>query len=317
MDYILIILVCLSIPIIFKIFKYKKIEYNESEVIVFEYYKSHRDSYLVFMWIFLFSTFTMFLIMFGMNEIFFSIITMICAIFSLSFAIKYIYRRNVRVVYDNDTFIFYDIRGKEKIYNINDIEDAYEVVLDGMTIIFKDKSKIKISMSMNNYIKIRDIFDVNVISYISDISDDFSNFDPNGEMKNLYIYFKGWRHGPSCIKVKIDNNEKVLLAKSYEFFKIELPEGKHNIKLYYGNWLGNDFNGYVEKTISLDRDICLEYALSVRDSLKFRFVCRGAIKEKRFSNSKKFERYMKRKKIVSGFFLILFLIFIIVSMFFK
>ena len=77
----------------------------------------------------------------------------------------YLLIRNKKIIFENNTFSAYNIIGKQKSFDIQNIKEAIEIPSDGMKLIFKDNKKIKIDTIMNNYSKIKEILDKNSIVY--------------------------------------------------------------------------------------------------------------------------------------------------------
>ena len=56
--------------------------------------------------------------------------------------------------------------GKKKNFNISDIKKAVEYPTNGMELIFKDNSKIRLDVQLTNYGRIKDILSNNGITYV-------------------------------------------------------------------------------------------------------------------------------------------------------
>ncbi len=94
------------------------------------------------------------------------IFTIFFGALSILTLVYYLFVRNKKVVYQNNSLRAYDMFGKEKTFNISDIEKAVEYPADGMKLFFKDNSKIKIDTQLINYEKIKDILSRNGITYV-------------------------------------------------------------------------------------------------------------------------------------------------------
>ena len=56
--------------------------------------------------------------------------------------------------------------GKKKNFNISDIKKAVEYPTNGMELILKDNSKIRLDVQLTNYGRIKDILSNNGITYV-------------------------------------------------------------------------------------------------------------------------------------------------------
>lgn|GEM_PF-4207441 len=94
------------------------------------------------------------------------IFTIIFGVISILTLVYYLFVKNKKVIYQNNSLCVYNMFGKKKNFNISDIKKAIEYPTDGMKLIFKDNSKIKIDAQLTNYGMIKDILSKNGIIYV-------------------------------------------------------------------------------------------------------------------------------------------------------
>ena len=87
------------------------------------------------------------------------------ALFAILSGFVYLLAKNKKIIYSGNVLYSYNIFGKQKSFNIADITEAVELPMDGMKLIFKDNSKLKIDMQMSNYEKVKEILSRNNITY--------------------------------------------------------------------------------------------------------------------------------------------------------
>lgn len=105
-----------------------------------------------------------------------SIGSLFFSMFSLFFSIAYLNLRNKKIIWQNNKLYVYNIFGKQKQKNIQEVTKAIEYPGKGMELLFKDNSKLRIDMQMINYSKIKEILDENEIIY----EDKNGNITPKG-----------------------------------------------------------------------------------------------------------------------------------------
>ncbi len=103
-------------------------------------------------------------------------ISIVIAILTLLIMLFYLLLRNKKIIYKDKVLHVYNILGKEKKFNIEDVTNAIENSSDGIKLYFKDNKKIKVDVQMTNYTKIKDILDDNGIAY----KDNHGNNSPKG-----------------------------------------------------------------------------------------------------------------------------------------
>lgn len=103
-------------------------------------------------------------------------ISIVIAILTLLIMLFYLLLRNKKIIYKDKVLHVYNILGKEKKFNIEDVTNAIENSSDGIKLYFKDNKKIKVDVQMTNYTKIKDILDDNGIDY----KDNHGNNSPKG-----------------------------------------------------------------------------------------------------------------------------------------
>lgn len=103
-------------------------------------------------------------------------ISIVMAILALLIMLFYLLLRNKKIIYKDKFLHVYNILGKEKKFNIEDVTNAIENSSDGIKLYFKDNKKIKVDVQMTNYTKIKDILDENGIAY----KDNHGNNSPKG-----------------------------------------------------------------------------------------------------------------------------------------
>ena len=108
------------------------------------------------------------------------VFTIIFGIFSILILGFYLFARNKKVIYQNNSLCVYNMFGKKKTFNISDIKKAVEYPTNGMELIFKDNSKIRLDIQLTNYGRIKDILSSNGITYVD---------------KNNNENVKGWYYG--------------------------------------------------------------------------------------------------------------------------
>lgn len=94
------------------------------------------------------------------------VFTIIFGIFSILILGFYLFARNKKVIYQNNSLCVYNMFGKKKNFNISDIKKAVEYPTNGMELIFKDNSKIRLDVQLTNYGRIKDILSNNGITYV-------------------------------------------------------------------------------------------------------------------------------------------------------
>ena len=158
-----IILLSIIFPFIFKKPNDLNSENNDN-IIVFEFYKKIQNTILLCAIFFiLFSLFFLIVISSVTKDgIAISIVMAVSALFSM---LVYIALRNKKIIYNDKVLHVYNILGKEKVYNVEDITKAVDSELAGMDLYFKDNKKLKIETFMTNYENIKDILDNNGIPY--------------------------------------------------------------------------------------------------------------------------------------------------------
>ena len=87
------------------------------------------------------------------------------ALFAILSGFIYLLAKNKKIIYSGNVLYSYNIFGKQKQFNVPDITEAIELPMDGMKLIFKDNSKLKIDMQMSNYEKVKEILNKNNITY--------------------------------------------------------------------------------------------------------------------------------------------------------
>lgn len=124
--------------------------------------------------LFIFAIFLIFVITDSMQDI------LVCGIFFGMFAflslLLYLYVRNKKIIYYKDKLYYYNILGKCREYELNNIGNIIEVPNIGMTITFHNQQKLKIDTSMNNYRIFKDILEKKDIPY----KDVHGNIAPKG-----------------------------------------------------------------------------------------------------------------------------------------
>ena len=89
----------------------------------------------------------------------------IFSMFTLLCSFVYIFTRNKKVIYFDNTFYNYNIFGKKSVFKIVNAKEAIEKQSDGMLIIFNDGRKLKVDVQMINYSRLKDLLDKNNIVY--------------------------------------------------------------------------------------------------------------------------------------------------------
>ena len=102
--------------------------------------------------------------------------TVFFAIFSFLSCVFYLLTKNKKFIYSNNILYSFNLFGKKKILNMQDVVEAIELPSDGMKLICKDNTQVKIDTQMTNYSKIKDILSSNGIS----CSDNKGNTMPKG-----------------------------------------------------------------------------------------------------------------------------------------
>lgn len=168
------ILLSFIIPFVFKSPNNLNDENNNNKII-FVFNKRIKNTMLLCAIFFmLFSIFFLFVVSsIDKDGVAISIMTAVLSLFSM---VGYIVFRNKKIIYKDKVFYVYNVLGKEKIFNIEDITKVIDKSLAGMELHFKNNKKIKIDTQMTNYAKIKDILDGNGIPY----KDKYGNTLPKG-----------------------------------------------------------------------------------------------------------------------------------------
>lgn len=79
-------------------------------------------------------------------------------------------------------------------------------------------------------------------------------------MGKLYLYYKKHNNNElgDILKVKIDDNITSTVKKN-EIYELELPEGTHNLKMYYDGWSEGEVVGYLDQNIEIQKDTFFTY----------------------------------------------------------
>lgn len=107
-------------------------------------------------------------------------------------------------------------------------------------------------------------------------------------MGKLHLYYK--KHNSMSLgqelKVKIDDT---LISTVHEnsIESYELPDGVHNIKMYFEGWTTEDICGYIDQNIEINGETCYEYDCPAGIKGKGKFF------KKDFSDLTSFEKYTK------------------------
>ena len=160
---ITVLLISIIMPLIFRANdSVTKTENNGR--IVFEFSKALKTTMLICTIVFIIVSLIFFIVALNSQkgEI---IAVIIFALFSLFSSFIYLLLRNKKIIYDSNILYVYNIIGKQKSFNIQDIKEAIEIPSDGMKLIFKDNQTIKVDVQMMNYSEIKEILDKNNIIY--------------------------------------------------------------------------------------------------------------------------------------------------------
>ena len=173
----IIITICIISIILPIIFKTTDTNVKDDEEIIFEFNKLLTRTILCCTVFFYIISLVAAYSMINSSEDNIWIVVIVFALFGLCSFLVYLLLRNKKIIYYNNILNYYNMFGKKKEFEVNDIEKAIEHPSDGMKLIFKNKKKIKIDTQMNNYPQIKNILDKNNIIYE----------DKNGNKKP-----KGW-----------------------------------------------------------------------------------------------------------------------------
>lgn len=136
---------------------------EDDERIVFEFNKTFKIVMLACTIIFVIISIVFFIVTIYSDKKDALITIIFFASFALFSSFLYLLTRNKKIVYINNTLYVYNIFGKQKNFNIEDIKTANEIPSDGMKLILKDNKKIKVDAQMTNYSKIKEILNKNNI----------------------------------------------------------------------------------------------------------------------------------------------------------
>lgn len=169
-------LICIIIPLIFRA---KEPDVKDNYKIVFEFNKVIRIAMLICTIVFVAITLLFVIVTIYSKkdeELLFVIFMIFFALLAVISSLLYLLTRNKKVIYEGDVLYVFNIIGKRKIFNVQDITDATEINSDCMKLTFKDNDKVKIDIQMNNYSKIKEILARNDIVY----KDKHGNNTPKG-----------------------------------------------------------------------------------------------------------------------------------------
>lgn len=159
---IVLILVSIIIPLLFR----NNSKGENDKQIVFEFYIAFRIVMLVCMGVFIAIAVLFLVVALNNNNKNSELIgVIIFAVFSLLCSIVFIIFKNKKIIYSEDVLYYYNLFGKQKKFNVQDIQEAIENTDCGMKLIFKDGKKLKVDVEMMNYSKIKDILDEHNIKY--------------------------------------------------------------------------------------------------------------------------------------------------------
>ena len=110
-------------------------------------------------------------------------------------------------------------------------------------------------------------------------------------MGKIYLYYRRHEDAPigNILKVKIDDSITAEVNRD-EIYELEIPDGEHNIKMYYEGWSKNELVGYLDQNIKINGNTYFMY------KPPFSIYGKGKLIMYQYNSPEEFKNFVKKGK---------------------